>query len=779
MPFKVYLLLVFIILTSGAIYAQDLESWQVYPSFNTVNSVSLSGHGEVYSATTGGLFVVQNDEITRTFTTMDGLNRSDVSICILDNSTGQLFLGYSDGMIDVLDIETDEIISLSDISRIDRFSSKRINDAKIYNNDLYLASDFGIVVIGTQNLLVKESYLKFNEFELGIQVNAIEIINDTVYAATNSGVAVGNLNEDLSLATNWLTYSEQDGLVTNIISDIAVHRNSIYVVIEGKLYKRDSQDWILTNDTGGSNADGLSINNDDELIIKQSSKFRIVNSTGDITFVELDTSDRITDLYKSDSKVYIGTLDGGTVEYDLNTDTILRYVPMGPFSHFFKGLSFDAENGTLISAATNETARNSIIDAGKGYSIFNGDSWININSRNRETLWDDRFQQTFTSTVTDDFYYFGSWGQGVVRHDKESGESYVFNEKNSTIRGWDDDDPNYPVVSGLDTDSKGNVWLVSRYAQNPLYFQTPGDDDWVMLPKSSSVSSTDEYVGLFVDSNDQKWISLQNSSSVSGTGLLVIKTEDPNDPSDDESVKLSTDENSGMLPDAQVNAMIEDKTGEVWIGTGRGIARFLFPEFITSTPNPTERRSQWLINEDTSAISRYLLRDVNVSAMAVNGANQKWIGSVNQGLWLLNAEGSKILKRFSTDNSPLISNNITSITVNEETGEVFVATDLGLMSYMEVAKAPENEMATLKVYPNPFVYDKHEKIMIDELSESTLIRIIGVDGSVLQELQGTGGRIEWDGRDFGGKKLGSGVYIVVALDDNSGSKGVGKVVIIN
>jgi ligand-binding sensor domain-containing protein len=291
------------------------------------------------------------------------------------------------------------------------------------------------------------------------------------------------------------------------------------------------------------------------------------------------------------------------------------------------------------------------------------------------------------------------------------------------------------------------------------------------------VSTLDEYVDLFIDSNNYKWISLQSSTG-DGTGLLVLDTNDPMNTQDNRGVKLTTSAVNGNLPDNKVTAFLEDKNGEVWIGTARGIARFLFPRFIVDSQRSSERQSQWLLNEDTSAVSRYLLRDSNVSAMAVNGANQKWIGSVNQGLWLLNEEGSAILKRYTEDNSPLISNNILSITVNEESGEVFVATDRGLVSFIDIAQSPKTTMGSLKIYPNPFLYDQHERIIIENLSQATRIRVLDAGGNVVHELQASGGRVQWDGYDSRGRRLSSGVYFLVAWDVKEGERGVGKVIII-
>ena len=164
--------------------------------------------------------------------------------------------------------------------------------------------------------------------------------------------------------------------------------------------------------------------------------------------------------------------------------------------------------------------------------------------------------------------------------------------------------------------------------------------------------------------------------------------------------------------------------------------------------------------------------------MAVNGANQKWIGSINQGLWLLNEEGTTILERYTEENSPLISNNILSIAINEESGEIFVATDRGLVSFIDIAQSPKAKMGSLKVYPNPFLYDQHERIIIENLSQSTRIRVLNSGGNVVHELQASGGRAQWDGYNSNGQKFSSGVYFLVAWDVSEGERGIGKVVII-
>ena len=242
-------------------------------------------------------------------------------------------------------------------------------------------------------------------------------------------------------------------------------------------------------------------------------------------------------------------------------------------------------------------------------------------------------------------------------------------------------------------------------------------------------------------------------------------------------MKLTDDAGGGNLPDNNVNAIIEDLNGEIWVGTERGIAKYLFPEFII-TGTSLERTAQWLINEDPNAGSAFLLRDVQVRTMAVNPANQKWVGTVNNGVWLLNSEGSRVLQHFTTANSPLLSDAITDIEVNPKTGEVYISTDVGLMVYRDRPVEPKPAMNRLKVYPNPFHAASDDQVVIEGLTDQTTVRILTPDGHLIQRFENRGGTAVWDGKDFNGNTIASGVYLIVALDRDGNDRGIGKLVTI-
>lgn len=773
---------VFLLIVFGSIesFGQNIEDWTAYTSFRTITDMTIISEGQIAVSTTGGVFIYQNGDDAnnipenRIYTTIEGLDRLDGQNIIYHEATNTLWVGYNDGGIDVINLANGEIQLLEDIRRAENFSPRSINDFEIVGNDLYVATDFGVVNYDLNTRLVKDSFTKIGDFTRGAVINEIFTINGQIYVATSEGIGFANLSSSLIFSDNWSNFDASNGFVSQAVITLVVEGNRIYASTLTANYEYDGANWsISTQFTQGTIAQYKAISNgiaaiDNNQIYKiEGGSFSTRGFSGQ-TFLSILPSQGASPVF------YVGSINNGliVINNDLSLDQSIA--PDGPYQNSFSSIEFVGD--VLIAGSTNEVDRVSAIDLGKGYYIFKDGTWNNFNAQTNGTLGSIAYHLAFTTTSTADYYYFGSWGRGVSRHDIDTDEIALFDETNTTIRGWEADDPLFPVISGLETDSNDDVWLTSRYAENPLYYQVPGDDDWVQLPPFNGLSVLDEYFELFIDSFDQKWITLQ-STTLAGRGLLVLDTGDPLDPDDDQGVKLTDDVNNGFLPDLQVKDIIQDNRGEVWVGTERGLVRYIFPELIIQG-GAEERRGQQLINEDTSAASRILLRDVNVSTIAVNGANQKWIGSENQGLYLINEDGSRILRRFTRENSPLFSNSISSVAVNNETGEVFIGTELGLISFTDVPTEPVTKMDDLRVYPNPFSYDRHSRIIIDELSRNTTIRVLGVDGTLVNQITAQGGRVSWDGRDFNGKRLGTGVYFIVALDEDGDEKGIGKIAIV-
>jgi len=777
--YKRFIFLLFaILIVNESLRAQAPGSWIANTSFNNINSLAEAAEGSVWAATTGGLMEFRDGEITTTLTTVDGMHRLDPEAVIFDPAGFRLFLGYSDGMIDVLNLESGSVRRLEDIFRAGNFSARAINQFRILDNRLFVATDFGIVVYNLETLLVVDTFSKLGSFNRAINVNAITFVNNNLWAATQQGVATGSLNASLAIDANWNNFDENNGFVSIPVRAIESLNGRIFASVSDRNFEFDGFEWNESSLFTGGPVLSYSKNEITGLLTGiQNQSVTLIDSDFNRTFVSVP-SQRLSAAISTGSAasplIFTGSEIDGLIVFNPGDENFEFFTPPGPSVNLLDGLQFDGS--TLISGTSRFSDRNSVIDNTKGYFIRRDDEWnaFGINSNN--TLAQNGFNLVFTTAVTDSFYYFGSWGRGIARHNKETDEIKIFNNSNSTLEGWVLDDPTFPVISGLDSDSEGRVWAVSRFGSTPLYNQLPGEEDWNTFNPIPNIPNSDLYVGLFVDSRNWKWVTLQSNRRI-GRGLAVIETGDPSDSSEQRGVRLTSDFNNGNLPDEQVTAIIEDLNGEIWIGTERGIAKFVVPQFILDG-GPNDIRAQWLINADTTASSPFLLRDIQVTAMAVNGSNQKWIGTSGEGIFLLNEEGNTILNQFTTSNSPLLSNTVQSLAVNPETGELFVSTDVGLIVFRDISTPAVATMDELKVFPNPFEYDRHDRIFIEGLSQETRVRIMGANGELIQTIEARGGRIEWNGRDFRGNRVGSGVYLVVALDENNDERGVGKVVII-
>jgi len=770
-------LLLFTISLISVSQAQNSSEWSAITSFNTVNSIALSSDGTVWGVSDGGFFSFSDGSFGLQLTPVDGMYRLDGNIVYYIEDTDQVVIGYIDGMLDVFDPDDSSFERVEDIFRVQTFTSKGINSLQYYHGELFVATEFGVVVYNTDTFLVNDSFTKIGSFDTGTPVLDLDVRDGMIRLATQQGIAEASLDLNLSIESSWTTYTQDDGLPSEQVQSVIYFNDELLAsTSSSNLVYRNGQ-WEANELLSGyTQVQYKEITASGNLIAFNPSRLLRVDSENQLQLAIPQISD-ISDVIFDDeinSEIYVSSVTNGIGVGALNSSTFEFISPDGPNLNFFEGMTFDGS--LFISGTTRLSQRSTLLDNPKGYYIFDGNEWRNFNRNTNEILDQNQFRKAFTTTMNDDYYYIGSWGRGIARHHRETDEIDVFNSSNSTLRGWAADDPNFPVISGLETDSEGAVWATSRFATNPLYVQLPGEDDWINYGKSSAAASNDEYVGLFIDSNDQKWITLQ-STGRAGRGLLVVDTGEPSDINEAFGVKLTDDNNTGNLPNMSVTDIIEDHDGEVWVGTERGIARYVFPQFIING-TPEERRGQWLLNEDPDAESPFLLRDIHVTAMAVNSANQKWIGTASEGVWLLNESGSAILKRFTSQNSPLFSNVIRDIEVNESTGEVFISTELGLSVYQDVPTMAVESMEDLKVYPNPFLYDRHNRILIENLSEATTIRILGVDGTLIRTIENRGGRAEWNGLDHQGREVGSGVYIVVALGPNGDERGVGKVAII-
>ena len=234
------------------------------------------------------------------------------------------------------------------------------------------------------------------------------------------------------------------------------------------------------------------------------------------------------------------------------------------------------------------------------------------------------------------------------------------------------------------------------------------------------------------------------------------------------------DQDNIQLMPANIYCLVQDKNNDIWIGTPAGI--IIIPstvDFFTSN----ECYRVKIPRNDGTNLADYLLGTEQINCIAVDGANRKWIGTANSGLYLMSEDGLTTEAHFTTDNSLLPSNNILSIAIHPINGEVFVGTGEGIASYRSDASEGQDDYSQAYAFPNPVRPDYAGSIAITGLMENSIVNIVDEGGNLICKTRSNGGTAVWDGKNQQGQKASSGIYTALC-NASDGSHTVVKIMIM-
>ncbi|NWF88640.1 MAG: T9SS type A sorting domain-containing protein [Ignavibacteriaceae bacterium] len=424
--------------------------------------------------------------------------------------------------------------------------------------------------------------------------------------------------------------------------------------------------------------------------------------------------------------------------------------PNGPEANQFPSISVDGD-GTFWSASGKD-------NRGVGFYSFDGNQWKTTSTANAPLPYND-YHLTYCSP--DNSTYIGSWGFGFVKIVNDS--LSIYRASDMQVQGILND-PNFKVVTGFGNDSKNNLWILTWGAadRKPLCLLT---EDSIWTTFSIGAESNQYYThhfNLAIDQYDTKWFCSQDEKKAGLYYFNENKTSQTS--SDDYSGFLSK---SNGLNDNTINCIVLDNRGDLWVGTSLGV------NIITNTSSVLTSSPQLRIS------SVFSLRQQTINCIAVDPLNQKWIGT-NQGLLHINSDGSQLLATYDTRNSAILSDVIRSIAIDKNNGIVYVGTDAGLTSFETPAIKPLDSFSDIFIYPNPFLLEGDNNLLtIDGLIKDSEIKILSVSGKLISQFSSPGGRVAyWNGRDLDGKFANSGIYIIVAYDQDGNSVGTSKVAIL-
>lgn len=345
-----------------------------------------------------------------------------------------------------------------------------------------------------------------------------------------------------------------------------------------------------------------------------------------------------------------------------------------------------------------------------------------------------------------------------------------YNSENSLITSFNNQSKNYQLITSIKYDTDGNLWMLnSQSPSNQSLIEYTKEGKWVShhKPELYNLGSLE---CLMQDSRGLLWF-VNNHHGLPSVYCYQASTDKLN------IYSSFVNEDGTTLTPTYIRYVTEDKNHDIWIGTNIGPI-LLYKKEITSD-NPIFTQVKVPRNDGTN-YADYLLSGVDISCIAIDGGNRKWFGTNGNGIYVISNDCLTQTHHFTTSNSNLLSNNIESIAINEQSGEIFIGTDKGLCSYMSDANSPNSEMTKDNVwaYPNPVKPNYSGLITITGLSFDADVKIVTANGILVNQGRSNGGIYTWDGKDLNGEKVASGVYMVETATSD-GSKGtVCKIAII-
>jgi ligand-binding sensor domain-containing protein len=721
--------------------AQQASNWKNYTSMQTAQAVALSNNNIIWAATTGGGFSYNpSSKIYKTLHRTDGLQGINLTAVTVD-IYGKVWFGSLEGVIDVYNPADNSIQSILDIYN-SNYNVKQITGLKSSGDTIFVSTSYGISLINAQTLLFIDTYFTFGNLSR-IQVNSVSINNNLLYASTVQGLAIQKAGAtNLSAPGSWNVYDSTDGLPSSYIYKVVSYNGSLIAGTANGLAIFNGTGWQPFQTQINTKVYDLFVNNDTLYILSRG----LISVYAGNSIINSYTLNSISVMLAYSNSLGLLSADSsnGIIQV-FNTSNNASIFPNGPAANLFMNLAVD-NNGILWCASGTDATL-------KGFYKYDGNTWTNYNEANTPGLISDAFFNVYVAP--DNSVYFGTWGEGYTKIVNGNIQNFdSTSELSGALINNKPNDTTFIVISGLGVDSKNNLWVLNWGPLNldVLNMLTPGNTWYHYNVPAAGTHYIDYNNYLVIDQYDTKWF---GNPITSNAGLYYFNENGSyTNLSNEVDGYIST---SNGLTNNSISSIVMDALGNIWVGTGLGASILSNTQGIL--PGATT---------NLSITSAYALDEYSITCMAVDPINQKWVGT-NNGLVLCNADGSQLLASYTTQNSPLMSNNITSIAIDKNTGTVYVGTNSGLTSFQTPSVQPKQGFTKLFVYPSPFVLKNGtNQLTIDGLVSNSSIKIITLNGKLVKEFPSPGGRVAyWDGTDSNGKLVASGIYIVVAYDQNN------------
>ncbi|WP_091142167.1 type IX secretion system anionic LPS delivery protein PorZ [Flavobacterium caeni] len=735
--------------------------WKGYFSFREIKDLSESTT-KVVAGSENALFSknLTSGQITTT-TTVDGLSGETITAIYHSPTYKKTIIGYATGLMIVVNEVDGSVLNVVDIiNKTLPPTIKRINHFMEYDGKVYISCDYGVSEYNLATLVFGDTFF-IGDNAAQIAVKQTAVFQGRIYAATRYyGIRSADINNpNLNDFAQWTTVAGGAWLGVEAFGDYLMATNDA-----GSL-----QRWNGT--TFGAHVQLQQVPVDlrksgTNLIVTTANFVYIYDAA--LLQIRLLNSNEIPEIAATftcatliNNTIYIGTLDDGLQSTTLTPGPFVDMTPDGPLRNNIFAMTSAGANLWSVFGDYDIFFNPYPLDY-YGVSKYAPTGWFNIPYQDIEAAVGHEVTsmvRVAANPANPNDVYISSYHSGLLKFENDV-PVLLYDPNNSSLEA--------PAsgtlrINGSAYDNQGNLWVTNNYVNRFLKVKR-ADGQWQEGPDLGTLfQSISEMIfgRMTIDKNGTKWIATRDK------GVIGFNENYGN------LAKAITDE-PGNLPSVQVSIAVADNRNQLWIGTRKGL-RVLSSVDSFLSGGDLEAESIIIIEDN---LAQELLYEQSVTDIVVDGSNNKWLATADSGVFYVSPNGQQTIYHFTKDNSPLPSNSVNDVEINGITGEVFIATDKGMVSFKGTATSAADNLNNVYVYPNPVRPGYAGTVKVSGLLDKANVKIADIEGNLVYETISEGGTIEWDTTAFGKYKVASGVYMIFVSAEDGGETKVKKVMIV-
>lgn len=762
-----YLFLINLLFISTSLFSKEPIGVGQWKNINTYNQVvDMDYYGQkFYCATESAFFIYHKEEnYIETFSKAKGMNDIAMTAIAYDSHSKITVLAYKNNNIDLWDGY--KFRNISDIRLANISGDKSINHITTDKGIAYISTGIGLILLDIKaEKIIKTIHFYENQSLIPIHQSLIE--GNRVYITNTNGIFSSSLqNNNMENAASWEKHSsiEANYIISNENTIYFSSADKVYNLSENIIYQAPENIQLLDGNKeaiwvswkgSGEDFGTYKINNSGTILdsIPARQPSRIISLA--------DQSTWYSDYSNYTHKSYYGFYGKNSL------GEITNYTPAGPGAQM--AFDLDVQNGNIYIAHGGFESQNfARTNNRRNISTYIDGKWHHYHWLSNENYIEDFIR--IAKHPNKKTFYAGSYSAGLmIFHDTYDYELLDGNILPPYASSFPES-----VVGGLAFDKDNNLWISTSYSTNELNVLKDKDGEILKMKRvetNTGGSLPHSAMDIIIDDYNQKWFTTYSNNA----GVVVYNDNGTlEDIYDDKYTILKSGEGRGNLPSGNTRSIAKDLQGAIWIGTDNGIGIVYCPgDVIDGNCEATLKK---VTNKEDGFVG-HIFENQLIKAIAVDAANRKWIGTPN-GVWLISPDGEDEIHHFNVDNSPLPHNNIHRIKIDENSGEVYFATEGGIAIFKADAKIAQKDLEhNLHVYPNPVPPNFQGIITIDNLTENADVRITDIYNNLVYKTVSKGGRATWNGYDYTGAKAQSGVYIIYVISKNGELKGNGRFII--